>query len=293
DCTEYIWLDELCLPGEASQRSEELGRIPDIFRYAAKTVVFCDEEGCDHTGPSCIWGQRLFTIAEILHAQKVLTLTPWRNGDVLEAKLQPWEGCEFREAMQSKAARENKWHLYAIFQHAANAGTVPWQMTIHALVVEAIRRDEAGDYHEHKFLGKALNGLLPRRARLKDLGINGWADLALLLELNQGFYNAASLAAVCGVADPNSAPKTHSASKTRSTTKTHSVSWLGKPLDPGPGNERLHPIVTAFPVFDSKAASDPALVIVEGETLDIRRKLPKRDARGLYNNQDMVALRAL
>ncbi|KAJ7197757.1 hypothetical protein GGX14DRAFT_322467, partial [Mycena pura] len=142
-------------------------------------------------------------------------------------------------------------------------------VAIHALVVEAIQRDEAGGFLEHKFLGKALNGLLPRRARLQDLGNSGWADLSWLLELKRGFYNAASLAALCSVADGDS------------------VSWLGKQIDPTAGNERLEPVVTTFPVSASETETDPALAIIQGpqgQTLGLRANRLKRDASGLYNN---------
>ncbi|KAJ7728510.1 hypothetical protein B0H16DRAFT_1330894 [Mycena metata] len=281
DRTEYIWLDEFCLADDqqpyndetiAAQRSAELGRLADIFRGALQVVVFCHEEGCDHTKLECIWGQRLFTIAEILHAETVVRLTRRRQNNNMTAELFPTTGREFRLRMQHHAALANKWHLYAIFQHTVNAGAVPWQVAIHALVVEAIRRDEAGNFHDHKFLGTALNGLLPRRARLSDLGHSGWNDLAWLLELNQGFYNAASLAAVCSISVDNS------------------VAWLGKPIDPAAGNERLEPVVTAFPV--SSDADDPPLTIVAGETLGLRKHL-KRDASGLYNNEELKGLKIL
>ncbi|KAJ6626139.1 hypothetical protein B0H10DRAFT_1999182 [Mycena sp. CBHHK59/15] len=285
--TEYIWLDEFCLSDHglenegaiALQRSKELGRLADIFRNAAQVAVFCHEVDCDHTGLTCIWGTRLFTIPEILHAhagQKIIT------------NLIPTTASVFREAMQTKAALGNRWHLYAIFQHSVNSGAVPWQVAIHALVVEAIRRDEAGGFDNHKFLGKALNGLLPRRARLDHLGSSGWNDLAWLLELNQGFYNAASLAAVCSLGEDES------------------VSWLGKPIHPSAGNERLEPIVTAFPVSPSSNrremepsseqthASEPSppLMIVGDKTLGLRPNL-KRDAAGLYNNEEIKGLKIL
>ncbi|KAJ7882665.1 hypothetical protein B0H13DRAFT_1629389 [Mycena leptocephala] len=280
DRTEYIWLDEFCLSNDhqqddeaiAAQRSTELGRLADIFRGAIQVVVFCHEEICDHTGLSCIWGQRLFTIPEILHAKTVLRLTRWRYGKSLTAQISRKTGSEFREAMQTNAARGNKWHLYAMFQHTVNAGAVPWQVAIQAMVVEAIRRDEAGNFHDHKFLGKALNGLLPRRARLNDLGNGGWNDLAWLLELNQGFYNAAGLAAVCSISEDNS------------------VAWLGKPIDPAAGNERLEPVVTAFPVSSN---SNSPLTIIAGETLGFRTIPLKRDAYGLYNNEEMKGLKRL
>jgi hypothetical protein len=162
---------------------------------------------------------------------------------------------------------------YSIFQHTVNAGAVPWQVAIHALVVESIRRDEAGGFHDHKFLGRALNGLLPRRSRLSDLGNGGWNDLAWLLELNQGFYNAASLAAVCSISED------------------HSVEWLGKPIDPAAGNERLEPVVTAFPV--SSDSGPPALTVIAGEQVGFRAKPLKRDAFGLYNNEEMKGAKIL
>ncbi|KIM71516.1 hypothetical protein PILCRDRAFT_804938 [Piloderma croceum F 1598] len=106
----------------------------------------------------------------------------------------------FRAKMREQAERSGRWHLYAIMQHSTGSGSVPWQVAIHALEVEIVRRDIAGNFPHHKFVGKALNGLLLRRARLAHLrGTNGWTNLAWLLELNQAFYNAASLAAVCSL----------------------------------------------------------------------------------------------
>ncbi|KAF7369879.1 HET domain-containing protein [Mycena sanguinolenta] len=244
DRTEYIWLDEFCLSDLETlsdddaedkkvidkQRSAELGRLADVFRCAVQVVVFCHEPNCDHTTLRCIWGQRLFTIPEILHAETVLRLTR-------------------RETMQKHACEGNRWHLNAIYQHTVNAGAVPWQVAIHALVVEAIRRDEAGDFHDHKYLGKALNGLLPRR-----------------------FYNAASLAAVCCISEDNS------------------VAWLGKPIDPAAGNERLEPVVTAFPVA---SGSHPPLTIIGGETVGFRPIPLQRDPWGLYNNEEMRGAKIL
>ncbi|KAJ7736686.1 hypothetical protein B0H16DRAFT_119115 [Mycena metata] len=280
DRTEYIWLDEFCLSDEqaqddqgitTAQRNDELGRLADIFRSAAQTVVFCDKENCDHTQLTCVWGKRLFTLPEILHAQTVLRLTRTPQG----AEIFRTFGHAFRETMQKDAARGQKWHLYAIFQHTINAGAVPWQAAIHALIVEAIRRDEASGFYYHKYLGKALNGLLPRRARLEDLGNSGWNDLAWLLELNQGFYNAASLAAVSSIAEEET------------------VSWLGKPISPAAGNERLEPVLTAFPVSStSDPTSDPPLTIIAGKTLGFRPKL-QRDALGLYKNEEMKGLKIL
>lgn len=162
---------------------------------------------------------------------------------------------------------------YAIFQHSVNAGSIPWQVAIHGLVVEAIRRDEVTNHRNHKYLGQALNGLLPRRSRLSDLGgKNGWSDLAWLLELNQGFYNAASLAAVCNLPDKDTG------------------SWLGKPMGPNVGNERLEPVVTAFPV---SASSNPPLAIIRSETVAFRKVPLQRDAYGLYNNEEMRPFKIL
>ncbi len=141
-------------------------------------------------------------------------------------------------------------------------------------MVEAIIRDLAGEgFEAHKYLGKAMNGLLPRRARLGDLkGKDGWMDLAWLLELNQGFYNAASLAAVCSLGQGG---------------------WLGPPIQPLAGNERLEPIVHAFPVrmTDGMGIMTP-LCIIGSQTVGLRDCL-ERDPFGLYNNKDMRVLRWL
>jgi hypothetical protein len=136
--------------------------------------------------------------------------------------------------------------------------------------VEAIRRDEAGKFHDHKYLGKVLNGLLPRRARLKDLGNGGRQDFAWLLELNQASYNAASLAAACSISEDNA------------------VNWLGKPINPRAGNERLEPLATAFPV---SLKTDLPLTIIGGEALGFRSKTLKRDKYGLYKNEEMKGIR--
>ncbi|KAJ7669672.1 hypothetical protein B0H17DRAFT_949225, partial [Mycena rosella] len=156
-------------------------------------------------------------------------------------------------------------------------------------LLSSIRRGEAGGFHDHKFLGKALNGLLPWRARLEDLGSSGWNDLVWLLELNQGFYNVASLAAVCSIAENDS------------------VSWLGKPINPAAGNERLEPVVTAFPIaaassHEKKKGSldvipkfdlSPPLTIIGGEILGLRPKPLKGDVDGLYNNKEIKGLKNL
>ena len=108
-----------------------------------------------------------------------------------------FSGSEFRSKMERRSAEAEMWHLYNIMQHSTNSGAVTWQSAIHSLVVEAIRRDEAEGFHMHNMLGKALNGLLPRKSRLEDLeGKNGWADLAWLLELNQGSNHDFALVSV-------------------------------------------------------------------------------------------------
>ncbi|KAF7336165.1 HET domain-containing protein [Mycena venus] len=271
---------------EHLERSKELGRLADIFRYAAKVVVFCAQLKCDHTSLNCPWGNRIWTIPEILHAQNVLRMTRKETDSGIVTTIFPMPGHVFREAVQTKAAFGNQWHLYAIYQNSLNSGSIPWQIAIHSLVVEAIRRDEAGNFHDHKYLGKALNGLLPRRAHLDDLGRGGWNDLAWLLELNQGFYNAASLAAICAIPEDSS------------------VSWLGRPIQPMPGNERLQAIVTALPVSPPafpvetametkimKASSGcPPLMIIGGEMIGLRSHL-RRDWAGLYNNPILRPIR--
>ncbi|KAJ6494361.1 hypothetical protein C8R45DRAFT_824530 [Mycena sanguinolenta] len=285
--TEYLWLDDFCLSdaqrrAEDSdiqcEREEELGRMADIFRNAWHVVVFCHEINCDHTTLSCGWGKRLFTLPEILHAREVVQMTVTKVvGTSVTTELTPIPARTFREGLQTNAAREKRWHLYAIFQHGSNAGSVPWQLAIQALVVEAILRDESGGFDDHKYLGKALNGLLPRKARLPDFRGEGWTDLAWLLEVNQGFYNAASLAAVCSIGDKENQP----------------VSWLGAPIHPEAGNERLEPLVTAFPISASSCeAGEPnnRLAVVGEKTVGLRPAL-KRDIDGLYNNEEMKGLK--
>lgn len=278
--TEYIWLDEFCLsddrqPDNSPERNRELGRLADIFHNASQVAVFCHEENCDHSSTTCIWGTRLFTIGEILHASEVIRLTRQQDPDgMLRTHAYQEAARTFREKMQTKAAYDDRWHLYAIMQHSTNAGSVSWQNAIHALVVEAITRDLAGTgFEEHKFLGKALNGLLPRRARLEDLrGEDGWTDLAWLLELNQGFYNAASLAAVCSLGEGG---------------------WLGPPIRPVAGNERLEPIVHAFPVgMSDRMGIMTPLCVIGSKTVGLRKSL-ERDPFGLYNNKDMRGLKWL
>ncbi|KAJ7777066.1 hypothetical protein B0H16DRAFT_947454 [Mycena metata] len=311
DRTEYIWLDEFCIQPQdqwealdkpksewkalekavKSERKKELGKVADIFRKAGQVAVFCSTIGCVHTGINCPWGQRLFTFAEILHAQHVIRLT---RVSELVVRVSHDAAHIFRGEMQTNAALANRWHLYAVYQHSVNAGAVSWQMTIHALVVEAIRRDEISEFPDHELLGEALNGLLPRRARLQDLGNGGWNDLGWLLELNQGFYNAASLAAVCSIPDDRS------------------VAWLGKPIHPTVGNERLEPLVTAFPVsgyftavwkkkektspvipHSEARVPNPPLTILGQKTIGLRPTPLKRDKDGLYTNEEMKGLKIL
>jgi hypothetical protein len=285
--TEYVWLDEFCLFDGSlidereveAQRVEEVGRLSDIFRDATQVCVFCHEVWCDHTSHECLWGNRIFTIGEILHASTVLVMTRRVVKGVLQSKLVSQPGSTFRRHIEGKAAEENNWHLYAIMQHSSNSGAVPWQAAIHSLIVEVIRRDEVGDFDDHRFLGKVLNGLLPRRARLKDLkGKDGWADLAWLLELNQGFYNAASLAAVCNLAD----------------ARVPGHRWLGKPLEPRVGNERLEPLVIAFPVslphHDMHAR--PALSVIGPQNIPMRDMM-RRDSAGLYTHKALRSVKRM
>lgn len=290
DGVEYIWLDEFCLADDRlseeinkaeidRQRKLEVGLLADIFRSAKRVVVFCHELGCDHTGIECLWGKRLFTMGEILYTPEVLQMTRSVGPEgELVSSIVVLSGPEFRGCMQARAAQAEKWHLYNIMQHSTNAGSATWQSAIHSLVVEAVRRDEAEGYHYHNMLGKALNGLLPRRSRPEDLeGIDGWADLAWLLELNQGFYNAVLLAAVCKTADP----------------WVKEYRWWGKPIAPCEGHERLEPLATAIPVKfrnEAKKTVEPVLSIVAPKSLKLTHML-RRDPAALYRNEDMRSLK--
>ncbi|KAH8817904.1 hypothetical protein DL96DRAFT_1623698 [Flagelloscypha sp. PMI_526] len=263
---QYVWIDELCIspldisgfgsmhigrsPSLWSQnqgddmkeeRQEELGRLTDIFRTAKCVCVFCERFGCDHTDVNCKWGQRAWTLSEIVHASTVLQMTASHfNSGRWSWDLRKIEGRLFKGHMKGHAERNQKWHLHAVLEHATNSGSTSWQHTIQALVIEVIRRSDVSGYgyggrHTYSEIGRALNGLLPRRANPKCFSKNnGWADLTMLLELNQGFYNTAALAAVCPVAHHTE----------------HLHRWLAKPIDPKPGQERIEPLVKAFPIID-------------------------------------------
>ncbi|EKM76704.1 hypothetical protein AGABI1DRAFT_130998 [Agaricus bisporus var. burnettii JB137-S8] len=288
DGFEFIWLDEFCLSNQElqdeqeieRQRDTEVGQLADIFRGARRVVVFCHVEDCDHTGIDCPWASRLFTMGEILYTPQVLQMSRTRKSNhqqKLSSYITIIPGPEFRSDMQACAAEAKQWHLYNIMQHATNSGAVTWQSAIHSLVVEAIRRDEAGEFHTHKFLGKALDGLLPRRSQLEDLrGINGWADLAWLLELNQGYYNAALLAAVCKLAN-------HDVDEYR---------WWGEPIAPREGSERLEALVHAIPVTFRKTPTrlpEPVLSIIGPKSVALSHWL-QRDSFALYRNPEMKSL---
>lgn len=289
DGVEFIWLDEYCLSDSGlmderetkRQRDIEVGQLADIFRGARRVVVFCHVEDCDHTDVNCPWANRLFTMGEILYTSEVLQMTrtkEFEDQKRLVSYITVVSGQEFRVDMQARAAEAKKWHLYNIMQHATNSGAVTWQSAIHSLVVEAIRRDEADNFHSHNFLGKALNGLLPRRSQLEDLrGVNGWADLAWLLELNQGYYNAALLAAVCKLADNN----------------VNEYRWWGKPISPREGSERLEALVHAIPVTFRRTtdrAPEPVLSIIGPKSVTLSHWL-QRDSAGLYRNPEVRSLK--
>jgi hypothetical protein len=293
---EYIWLDEFCLydPEQPSLevRNEELGRMADIFRFAEAVCVYCPIDGCKHVSKranrncqhcvtvgrrcqecntnDCHWGSRLWTLSEIVHANKVISMTRRRERTDnplyfnWRYTLTEMEGRNFRAQMQRQAELDGQWHLHAIMRHANNSGSNTWQQAIHSLVVEAILRNKAGGW-PNKYIAKALNGLLPRRARPKDLlGKDGWADLAWLLELNQGFYNAASLAAVCGLGE----------------TWTQGHGWLGPPLVPAAGNERVEPITIAFPIPAGLYIADPKVIGL--------KPYITRDSRGMYRTKKLA-----
>ncbi|KAF5348829.1 hypothetical protein D9756_009828 [Leucocoprinus leucothites] len=292
DGVEYIWLDEFCLSDAQlpkatqdekreinKQRGLEIGQLADIFRGAKQTVVFCHEPRCDHTDSECAWGKRLFTLGEIMYMEEVLQMTR-RLGPSgkLVSSITILPGREFRGSMQARAAKEKQWHLYNIMQHSTNSGSVHWQSAIHSLVVEAIRRDEADGFHAHNMLGKALNGLLPRRSKLEDLqGVDGWADLAWLLELNQGYYNAAALAAVCQTADP----------------WVGEYRWWGRPIRPQEGRERLEPLSTAIPAKfrdEARKTFRPVLSIIGPKSVKVKHML-RRDDSALFRNPEMRILK--
>jgi hypothetical protein len=267
--TEYVWLDEFCLyPADRpclKARDEELSRMADIFGFASAVCVYCPREGCSHVDSDCSWGGRLWTLSEIVHTENIISLTRNRPSDdplspsSLDYSLIHVSGRHFRSEIQRAAELEGQWHLHAIMRHANNSGSTTWQHSIHSMVIEAIMRNEKSK-EANNFLAKALNGLLPRRARPQDLlGKDGWADLAWLLELNQGFYNSASLAAVCGLGEKAQV----------------SSGWLGPPIYPSAGNERLEPLVTAFPI-------PTGLFIMNPRVIGLRPCL-KRDFKGLFN----------
>ncbi|THU93649.1 hypothetical protein K435DRAFT_571690, partial [Dendrothele bispora CBS 962.96] len=97
----------------------------------------------------------------------------------------------------------------------------------------------------------------------------GWADLLWLLELNQGFYNMATLTAVCGLNDSSESGN----------------GWLGPPIEPRAGSERLEPLATAFPVnvMDTAEKIHSDLNIAGARMIGLHPSL-KRDSKALYRN---------
>ncbi|KAK0216877.1 hypothetical protein IW262DRAFT_1463806 [Armillaria fumosa] len=218
--TEYIWLDEFYLSDERLPDNTPERSPSSAMKKAVNTALFRVFEVPIFSQPA-----RYYILHPSFVSRDRETRTIARVLLITHAYREPAR--VFRERMQSKVVFGNRWHLHSVMQHSANASSVAWQSAIHVLVVEAIIRNRQGGYEEN-MLGKALNGLLPRRARLEDLkGEDGWADLAWLLELNQGIYNTASLAAVYRLGDG---------------------SWIGPPIEPAAGNERLEPVVHALPV---------------------------------------------
>lgn len=291
DGLEYIWLDDFCLADEClaveseanRARELELGQVADIFRLARRVVIFCHLDDCDHTSPDCPWANRLFALAEIMHTQRILRMTRTTDNsgespNTFATLLTPVAGQDFRAEMMSRAAEAKMWDLYNIMQHSANPGGISWQTMIHSLVLDVLRRDEAENLVSHTLVAKALNGLLPRRAQPACLrGVNGWADLSFLLELNQGFYNSAALAAVCKLPD----------------AEVNEYRWLGKPILPTEGTERLEPLVTANPVSFRDEPSNtpiPVLSLTGPQIVDVDHML-QRDSGALERQPDMQALR--
>jgi hypothetical protein len=98
-----------------------------------------------------------------------------------------------------------------------------------------------------------------------------------LLELNQGYYNAALLAAVCKLTDDD----------------VEEYRWWGKPIAPREGAERLEALVHAIPGTFRKTPDrppEPILSIVGPMSLPLSRWL-RRDAGGLYRNRELRNLK--
>ncbi|KAJ7206643.1 hypothetical protein GGX14DRAFT_397026 [Mycena pura] len=76
---------------------------------------------------------------KVLHAETILRMTREHRNEKTTTCIFSTPGDVFREAIQTKAANGNQWHLYAIYQNSVNSGTVSWQMAIHSFVAEAIR----------------------------------------------------------------------------------------------------------------------------------------------------------
>ncbi|KIJ36891.1 hypothetical protein M422DRAFT_232236, partial [Sphaerobolus stellatus SS14] len=282
---EYLWIDEFCLSDHAlgtteqkvkPQRSRELGRLADIYRGASRVCVFCHIPNCDHTRSSCPWGKRLFTLPEIIPAADVLVMMRRKKDSKTGAStgtlFKPMKAGLFREKIQIQAAKDKRWHVYTLMQHANNEAAVSWQNAIHALLVEAMLRNEAEASANLKAFGKCLNGLLPRRARLEDLkGEDGWEDLSWLLELNQAFFNVTSLAAVSSTAELD--------------VQNHR--WLGKPITPKEGHERLESVVTSFPVRvqTEDGMTESALYFASPRTIPLHHWM-QRDSWALFNRKE-------
>ncbi|THU93648.1 hypothetical protein K435DRAFT_572827, partial [Dendrothele bispora CBS 962.96] len=119
DWTEFVWIDELCLPEEKEERATELSRLTDIFRAAHTVAVFCHDVGCNHTSFTCQWGRRLYTLGEILHANKVQRMTreilPGKGAEI-GTFLYSESARSFRERMMNHAAKAGKWHLHSLLR---------------------------------------------------------------------------------------------------------------------------------------------------------------------------------
>ncbi|KAJ6609572.1 hypothetical protein B0H10DRAFT_473770 [Mycena sp. CBHHK59/15] len=139
DRTEFVWLDEFCLSEYdlqddrriLEQRGIELGRLADICRNAAQVAVFCHEIDCDHTRLDCIWGNRLLTIPEILHAQNVLRLTRRESGNQITAQIFLIQGgnAGARSTRQSMASVGPSVSFSAPCAHCATSADIPFTTT--------------------------------------------------------------------------------------------------------------------------------------------------------------------
>ncbi|KAJ7754577.1 hypothetical protein B0H16DRAFT_1542834 [Mycena metata] len=286
-----------------------MAKIPKVYpsfnTYLSFTIYLAEDEGVEGCGVFCRrvegnrWRHMLGNTARLFCAlltAPILLLTPLFLTNAFESYMHssaivensdrivttpdplvahaPGGGTGKYDTTQTDidAERGQTLHLCPILQPTENAGGSDSDLAIHALMVEAIRHDEAGGCPDHEFLGPAPNSLLPRRARPVDLGKGRWRDLAWLLDLNQASYDPTRLAAVCSLSD----------------SEDGGVEWLGIPIAPRTMNEPCTPLAIAFPVFST---SDVPLAIHRSEMVHFATL--RRDPNGLYTNKEMQGVKDL